>query len=92
MSQHKPYFKIFSREDTRTGGIYYFNFKTNESTWDHPCDKYYRRLLAEERKKKRREACGGGGGLRKGSKKPLSAESDMPEDKVSYINGTGSVL
>ena len=28
-------------EDTEE--IYYFNFKTGNSTWDHPCDDYYRK-------------------------------------------------
>lgn len=35
-----------------TGEIYYFNFETAESTWDHPCDGYYKRLYEEEKKKK----------------------------------------
>ncbi|XP_028400328.1 centrosomal protein of 164 kDa-like [Dendronephthya gigantea] len=39
------------------GEIYYFNFATGESIWDHPCDEYYRRLVAEERKKN--ESSGG---------------------------------
>ena len=26
-----------------TEEIYYFNFKTGNSTWDHPCDDYYRK-------------------------------------------------
>ena len=33
--------------------IYYFNFQTGESSWDHPCDKYYVELLERERAKKR---------------------------------------
>lgn len=32
--------------------IYYFNFQSGESTWDHPCDDYYRKLYAEEKKKR----------------------------------------
>ena len=30
----------------RTGGeeVYYFNFQTGESMWEHPCDEYYRKL------------------------------------------------
>lgn len=24
------------------GEIYYFNFNTGESVWDHPCDEYYK--------------------------------------------------
>ncbi|CAM9098637.1 unnamed protein product, partial [Hapterophycus canaliculatus] len=35
-----------------TEEIYYFNFATGESTWDHPCDEYYRKLYEEEKKKK----------------------------------------
>ncbi len=35
-----------------TEDIYYFNFATGESTWDHPCDGYYKRLFEEEKKKK----------------------------------------
>jgi len=35
-----------------TDDIYYFNFETGESTWDHPCDGYYKRLYEEEKKKK----------------------------------------
>jgi len=36
--------------------IYYFNFHTGESSWDHPCDKYYVELLERERAKKRHKA------------------------------------
>ena len=39
------------------GHIYYFNFSTGESVWDHPCDDYYRKLYQDEKKKK--EAAGG---------------------------------
>ncbi len=35
-----------------TEDIYYFNFSTGESTWDHPCDGYYKKLYEEEKKKK----------------------------------------
>uniref|UniRef100_A0A6I8NFP1 Centrosomal protein of 164 kDa n=1 Tax=Ornithorhynchus anatinus TaxID=9258 RepID=A0A6I8NFP1_ORNAN len=34
-----------------TGDIYYFNFTNGESTWDHPCDEYYRSLVVQERGK-----------------------------------------
>jgi centrosomal protein CEP164 len=36
---------------TDTEEIYYFNFATGASTWDHPCDEYYRNLYEEEKKK-----------------------------------------
>jgi hypothetical protein len=35
-----------------TDEIYYFNFVSGESTWDHPCDEYYRKLYEEENRKK----------------------------------------
>ena len=34
------------------GDIYYFNFKTGQSTWDHPMDVHYRELVETERAKK----------------------------------------
>lgn len=33
------------------GDIYYFNFATGDSIWDHPCDEYYRTMVVEERAK-----------------------------------------
>ena len=38
-------------QDTN-GDIYYFNFETGDSIWDHPCDEFYRRMVLEERQKK----------------------------------------
>lgn len=35
-----------------TDDIYYFNFMTGESTWDHPCDGFYKQKYEEEKKKK----------------------------------------
>ncbi|XP_053728733.1 centrosomal protein of 164 kDa-like [Synchiropus splendidus] len=34
-----------------TGDIYYFNFSTGQSTWDHPCDEHYRQLVVQERER-----------------------------------------
>ncbi|ELT91382.1 hypothetical protein CAPTEDRAFT_100218 [Capitella teleta] len=31
--------------------IYYFNFMSGESIWDHPCDEFYRQMVVEERRK-----------------------------------------
>ena len=30
---------------TKSGNIYFFNFDTGKSTWEHPCDTYYRNLF-----------------------------------------------
>ena len=29
--------------------VYYFNFKTGESKWEHPCDEYYKELFNKEK-------------------------------------------
>ncbi|TPX69840.1 hypothetical protein SpCBS45565_g02230 [Spizellomyces sp. 'palustris'] len=36
---------------TDDGNIYYFNFTTGESIWDHPCDEHYRNLYEREKAK-----------------------------------------
>ena len=37
---------------TENGEIYYFNFKTGNSIWDHPCDEYYKKVYEDEKKKR----------------------------------------
>jgi hypothetical protein len=37
-----------------TEEIFYFNFETGESVWDHPVDEYYRQVFEEEREKAER--------------------------------------
>ena len=34
------------------GELYYFNFSTGESVWDHPCDDHWRKVYRDERAKK----------------------------------------
>lgn len=43
------------------GEIFYFNFETGESSWDHPSDETYRNLVQE---KKREKAARGAAGAR----------------------------
>ena len=42
---------------TRGEEIYYFNFETGESVWEHPCDTYYKKKINEAKaaKKMRQE-------------------------------------
>jgi len=44
-----PEWKPCKTQDTEE--IYYFNFSTGESSWDHPCDEYYRKVVDDNRKK-----------------------------------------
>jgi centrosomal protein CEP164 len=41
---------------TPEGEIYYFNFGTGDSTWEHPCDEYYKKMFADEKRKKTERA------------------------------------
>lgn len=36
---------------TDEGDVYYFNFETGVSSWDHPMDEYYKKLALEEKNK-----------------------------------------
>eukprot|EP01043_Picozoa_sp_COSAG02_P066478 COSAG02_NODE_10363_length_1958_cov_370.780263_2_plen_179_part_01 len=38
------------------GELYYFNFTTGESVWDHPRDDHYRNMYQEEKKKNSKPA------------------------------------
>ncbi|KAJ8280227.1 hypothetical protein GJAV_G00052070 [Gymnothorax javanicus] len=57
-----------------TGDVYYFNFSSGQSTWDHPCDEQYRRLVIQERERAQANA-----GLAKKEKKK---KKEKKEKKV----------
>ncbi|XP_037533352.1 centrosomal protein of 164 kDa [Nematolebias whitei] len=61
-----------------TGDIYYFNFSTGQSTWDHPCDEHYRRLVNQERERLQLTA---GGGEEKKDKKKKKEKKEKREKK-----------
>ncbi|EFJ46215.1 hypothetical protein VOLCADRAFT_93429 [Volvox carteri f. nagariensis] len=64
---------------TPTGDIYYFNFNTGESIWDHPCDEHYRKVYQDEKAKlatKTRQSFGSE--LRTGLLKRTGAETKVP--------------
>lgn len=55
---------------TKTGEIYFFNFDSGESVWEHPCDTYYKDLFIEAKNKKKTQ-----------SKKPPLQESKDRQKK-----------
>ncbi|KAJ8369042.1 hypothetical protein SKAU_G00090700 [Synaphobranchus kaupii] len=57
-----------------TGDVYYFNFSSGQSTWDHPCDEQYRHLVIQERER----APAHGGPVKKEKKK----KKEKKEKKV----------
>ncbi|KAG5510233.1 hypothetical protein GH5_08340 [Leishmania sp. Ghana 2012 LV757] len=79
------------------GELYYFNFKTGQSIWDHPSDEHYRELLKAEKAKLHAKENGKGDGdatpatpsklLRahggKGAKKRRSKGSDTVAHEAS---------
>uniref|UniRef100_A0A3B4WZF8 Centrosomal protein of 164 kDa n=1 Tax=Seriola lalandi dorsalis TaxID=1841481 RepID=A0A3B4WZF8_SERLL len=64
-----------------TGDIYYFNFSTGQSTWDHPCDEHYRRLVAQERERAQLTAAAGGTGAKKDKDKKKKKEKKEKKEK-----------
>lgn len=77
-----------------TEDVYYFNFSTGQSTWDHPCDEHYRRLVLQERERSRHAAATGGPGTKKDKEKKKNREKEKKEKKkkeplkVMYILNT----
>ncbi|XP_044138182.1 centrosomal protein of 164 kDa isoform X6 [Bufo gargarizans] len=62
-----------------TGDIYYFNFATGQSTWDHPIDEHYRELVVQERAKLQTQ-----GGVKKREKKKKK-EKKVKDKKVKEV-------
>ncbi|KAJ3254107.1 hypothetical protein HDU77_004262 [Chytriomyces hyalinus] len=63
------------------GDIYFFNFTTGESSWEHPCDDHYRQLYFRERKKY--SGVGGSGGSLSELSKPIKRASTVHERQAN---------
>ncbi|XP_019717044.1 centrosomal protein of 164 kDa-like isoform X7 [Hippocampus comes] len=63
-----------------TGDLYYYNFSSGESTWDHPCDEHYRRLVIQERERLQRTAAAKGSGTKKKKKKEKEKKNKKKKD------------
>uniref|UniRef100_A0A3Q3D0I0 Centrosomal protein of 164 kDa n=1 Tax=Haplochromis burtoni TaxID=8153 RepID=A0A3Q3D0I0_HAPBU len=72
-----------------TGDIYYFNFSTGQSTWDHPCDEHYRRLVAQERERAQLTATAGGAGAKKDKKKKKEKKEKKEKKKKEPLKTHG---
>ena len=64
------------------GEIYYFNFSTGESVWDHPCDEYYRKLYEDEKQRRRLAKT-------EGDRKRAAKQQDRERQSVSSVTGGG---
>uniref|UniRef100_A0A3Q3K3F2 Centrosomal protein of 164 kDa n=1 Tax=Monopterus albus TaxID=43700 RepID=A0A3Q3K3F2_MONAL len=72
-----------------TGDIYYFNFSTGQSTWDHPCDEHYRRLVAQERERTQLTATAGATGAKKDKKKKKDKKEKKEKKKKEPLKTPG---
>ncbi|KAJ3235604.1 hypothetical protein HDU81_000304 [Chytriomyces hyalinus] len=73
------------------GDIYFFNFTTGESSWEHPCDDHYRQLYFRERKKYSNGVGGSGGSLSELSK-PIKRASAVHERQPNEEGGKWSTM
>ena len=51
LAKLEPPWKAINQDDV---GLYYFNFETGDSMWEHPNDHYYRQKVKTEREKKKK--------------------------------------
>ncbi|XP_031428836.2 centrosomal protein of 164 kDa isoform X2 [Clupea harengus] len=74
-----------------TGDVYYFNFSSGQSTWDHPCDEQYRQLVVQERERaqprpSKTVASGGKKEKKKKDKKEKKGKKKEQELKPPAVN------
>ncbi|KAF4654364.1 hypothetical protein FOL47_010023 [Perkinsus chesapeaki] len=76
---------------TEEEDIFYFNFDTGESVWDHPCDEYYKKLYSEHKQREFNEAAleGEKGGADRSddehplqSKKRSKDKTESPSERI----------
>lgn len=58
MAPVPPPWKMCTENGSDESDVFYFNFQTGESVWDHPCDEKYRELLEECREKEGKDMTG----------------------------------
>lgn len=87
---------ITCNSENTDGSIYYFNFKTGDSIWEHPCDEFYRKQLQQEREKLKRgnsrgmKKSGTGGG--KKSRPNAAGKRSNANGLAPTVGGLGSSL
>ncbi|XP_075892116.1 uncharacterized protein cep164 isoform X2 [Nelusetta ayraudi] len=73
-----------------TSDIYYFNFSTGQSIWEHPCDEHYRNLVAQERKRALNAT--GGAGVKNDKEKKKKKKKIKKDKKKEPLEPLSSVL
>lgn len=80
---------LLPRSQDVTGDIYYFNFSSGQSTWDHPCDEHYRRLVTEERERAQVAPAAAGQGAKKEKKKKKEKKEKKEKKKKELLKTPG---
>uniref|UniRef100_A0A0G4I5T8 WW domain-containing protein n=1 Tax=Chromera velia CCMP2878 TaxID=1169474 RepID=A0A0G4I5T8_9ALVE len=73
---------------TAEGDIFYFNYQTGESKWDHPCDEHYKQLF--EKKKAEKEGKDNAGSSASPSPVSESKKAGKKKEKGKKITLSGS--
>eukprot|EP00435_Cladocopium_sp_Y103_P036747 s167_g9.t1 len=77
---------------TEKGEVFYFNFETSESSWDHPSDAHYRELLEKHRKGLQGDEKQQGPVEAKPSKPADAKDEDMLWEFSGWVQAPGEVL
>ncbi|XP_072310905.1 uncharacterized protein [Eucyclogobius newberryi] len=70
-----------------TGDIYYFNFSTGDSSWEHPGDESYRNLVLQERERSKQTSSSIGAGAKKVKKKKEKKVKVKKKKEDSLVSG-----
>lgn len=70
--------------------MYYFNFSTGQSTWDHPCDEHYRGLVNQERERNQRASAGTSGTKKDKKDKKKKKEKKEKKKETSKTPGVSA--
>ncbi|KAL6762719.1 hypothetical protein V8C86DRAFT_581479 [Haematococcus lacustris] len=70
---------------TPAGDIYYFNFSSGDSIWDHPCDEHYRKLYQDEKEKWQKKPASASAAI---AAKPSPAPKALTPPRTSLSGNT----
>lgn len=76
--------------ESEDGEIFYFNFETGESVWDHPCDEHYRKVYEKYKAKKEADKATGNDDKKK-DKKDKKEKKEKDKARRNSM-GSGDIL
>ncbi|OLP90040.1 Centrosomal protein of 164 kDa [Symbiodinium microadriaticum] len=73
--------------ESEDGEIFYFNFETGESVWDHPCDEHYRKVYEKYKAKKEADRTPGNDDSKRKDKKDKKEKKRKSGSGVDLLDG-----